>query len=371
MKPKLFSREMSEAEQNGLKAGLRSQDAFILRRSQIILSSAEGRPVSVIAKYIGCHRDTVRRVINTFNLNGRSVLKKGSRRPHRIQRAFTQENAEKLKELIHRSPRDFEKPTGLWTLKLLAEVSFEQGLTEQVMSNETVRGTLKRLDINWKRAKHWITSPDPHYEHKKKRQKCLIEKAKDRERWAFSFQDEVWWSRLTHPDLHSWTESAPLRLEEQVHQKDDPDPKAFACYGLDLRWNCQEEVWIRFVEGNPKSDPTIQFMEWVLEKTSQQGILVLLMFWDHASWHKSKIVRTWLHTHNQQVKHSGAGTRLLACLLPKKSPWLNPIEPRWIHAKRKVTEPGKKIPVKELAERVCQVFEQPVLPWITTAVNVP
>lgn len=199
----------------------------------------------------------------------------------------------------------------------------------------------------------------------------MVGEAERREDWAVGFQDEVWWSRLTHPNLHSWTASVPLRLVEQIHRKDDLDPKAFACYGLDLRWKDQEEVWLRFVEGNPKSDPTIKFMEWVLEKTSQQGIRVLVMFWDHASWHKSKMVRTWLHTHNQQVKRSGEGTRLLACLLPKKSPWLNPIEPRWIHAKRKVTEPGTKLLSQELAERVCLVFEQPVLPWITTAKNVP
>jgi hypothetical protein len=72
-------------------------------------------------------------------------------------------------------------------------------------------------------------------------------------------------------------------LIEQIQKKDDPDPKAFACYGIDLRWSTQEEVWLRFVEGNPKSYPTIEFMKWVLEKTNQQGIRVLLMFWDHAS----------------------------------------------------------------------------------------
>ncbi len=199
----------------------------------------------------------------------------------------------------------------------------------------------------------------------------MIQEAKRRQNWAVGFQDEVWWSRLTHPNLHSWTASDPLRLEEQTHQKDDPDPQAFACYGVDLRWSDQEEVWLRFVKGNPKSDPTIQFMDWVLEKTAQQGIRVLVMFWDHASWHKSKRVRTWLHGHNKQVKQAGEGTRLLACLLPKKSPWLNPIEPRWIHAKRKVIAPGKILPAQELAEWVCAVFEQPMLPWITNDNYVP
>lgn len=155
-----------------------------------------------------------------------------------------------------------------------------------------------------------------------------------------------------------------MKLIEQVFQKDDPDPKAFACYGLDVRWKGHEEVWLRFVEGNPKSDPTIQFLEWILEKTNEKGIRVLLMFWDHASWHKSKTTLRWLHSHNQQVKRLGKGTRLLACLFPKKSPWLNPIEPRWIHAKRKVMEPDKKLSAQELSERVCAVFGQPILPWL-------
>ncbi len=171
MQPKLFSRELSDEERRKLKAGLRSQDAFVLRRCQVILSSAEGQSVSAIAKLFGCHRDTVRRIINTFNSQGISVLEKGSKRPHNIRRAFSEENAEKLKELIHRSPRDFEKPTGLWTLSLLAEISFAEGLTEKEVSDETIRQTLKKLGVRWKRAKHWISSPDPHYAHKKNAKK--------------------------------------------------------------------------------------------------------------------------------------------------------------------------------------------------------
>lgn len=199
----------------------------------------------------------------------------------------------------------------------------------------------------------------------------MIIEVKKRKDWAVGYQDEVWWSRLKQPNMHSWTEDKPLRLIEQSKEKDDPDPKAFACYGLDLRWQEKQEVWIRFVEGNPKSDPTIQFLHWVLEKTSQEGVSVLVMFWDHASWHKSKMVRSWIRKYNQQVKRSGQGTRLLACLLPKKSPWLNPIEPRWIHAKRKIASPDTKLSAQELAKRICAVFKQALLPWIVTGVNPP
>ena len=51
------------------------------------------------------------------------------------------------------------------------------------------------------------------------------------------------------------------------------------------------------------------------------------LIWDNASWHVSHEVRTWIRAHNRAVKQTGQGVRLVPCLLPIKSPWLNPIEP--------------------------------------------
>ena len=167
MKPKLFTREPREKEGKEIEAGLRSKDSFVLRRSQIISFSIEGFSVSAIAQKVGYHRNTVRKVIKTYNDKGTVVLKKGSRRPHRIYRAFDQERAGRLKALMHRSPREFGRDSNLWTLELLAEVSFEQGLTEKKVSDETIRLTIRHMGVRWKRAKHWLTSPDPHYKHKK------------------------------------------------------------------------------------------------------------------------------------------------------------------------------------------------------------
>lgn len=200
--------------------------------------------------------------------------------------------------------------------------------------------------------------------------------AKQKPDWAFGYQDETWWSRFSHPDLHSWTEGDEfLRLIEQVHRKDDPDPKAIACYGVAVHWYEQsdvkhEEVWLRFVEGNSCSDLTIQYLEWLLEKTQLADKRVLVMVWDHATWHKSKAVHQWIRTHNRAVKENRQGIRLLPFLLPKKSPWLNPIEPMWIHAKRKVVEPDKKLTAVELVRRVSAVFKQPILPYLRLSENV-
>ncbi len=169
MRIPIFIRPVTEDEQHQIQAGLRSSDAFVLRRCQIVLASARGERAPLIAHQLGCDDQTVRNVIHRFNTNGLGVLHQGSSRPHRLRTAFTEEGAQQLKDLLHRSPREFEKERSTWTLELAAQVSFEQGIISVLVSDESVRRALKRLKTNWKRAKHWITSPDPHYLLKKTR----------------------------------------------------------------------------------------------------------------------------------------------------------------------------------------------------------
>ena len=169
MKAPLFIRPLTENERSQVQAGLRSSDAFVLRRCQILLASDRGERAPVIAKQLGCHKQTVLTVIHGFNTSGLAVLHEGSSRPHRLRTTFSEEGLERLQDLLHRSPRDFGKQRGAWTLELVAQVSFEQGLTATLVSDASVRRALKRLKTNWKRAKHWITSPDPQYQQKKTR----------------------------------------------------------------------------------------------------------------------------------------------------------------------------------------------------------
>ena len=167
MKTPIFIRPLTEDEQRQIQAGLRSSDAFVLRRCQILLASARRERAPAIARLLGCDDQTVRNVIKDFNATGIAVLKAGSSRPHRRRTSFTPEGLEQLKELLHRSPREFGKERGTWTLELVAQVCLEQGIISVPISDESVRRALKRLKTNWKRAKHWITSPDPQYQLKK------------------------------------------------------------------------------------------------------------------------------------------------------------------------------------------------------------
>ena len=166
MRP-IFVHTLTDDERQRLQASRRSPDAFIRRRGQIVLASASGQRATAIAETLGCDDQTVRNVIQEFNVRGVDVLTRRSSRPHTTQATFSAEAAEQLRDLLHQSPRMFGKPTSLWTLDLAAEVSFEHGLTSEQVSGETIRATLARLQVGWKRAKRWITSPDPAYTRKK------------------------------------------------------------------------------------------------------------------------------------------------------------------------------------------------------------
>ena len=145
-----------------------------------------------------------------------------------------------------------------------------------------------------------------------------------------------------------------MRLVEQTVAPDDPDPKALACYGLYLP--ASAEVWLRFVDGRPVSVLTTEFLAWCAERLAARGARALLLVWDNAGWHISATVRTWLRAHNRRVKRAGTGVRILSCFLPSQSPWLNPIEPKWRHGKRRVVEPDRLLPAAELEQRVCAAF---------------
>jgi transposase len=168
MKRPIFVRPLSDAERESLEAGLRSPDAFTLRRCQILLASNRGKNAYQIAHELGCNPQTARNAIHAFNEKGLpEALRPGSKQPHTVYRAFDSEQAEALREMLHQDPRKFGKHSSLWTLEMAAEVSFEEGLTEEQVTGETIRATLARLGVRWERAKRWITSPDPEYQRKK------------------------------------------------------------------------------------------------------------------------------------------------------------------------------------------------------------
>lgn len=175
--------------------------------------------------------------------------------------------------------------------------------------------------------------------------------------------DEVWWSRIKIPKLKTWTLKKRKRVEKKTISKGDKESKAIACYGC-LRMD-KKRIYLRFTKERPKSVSTISYLNWLSKRFQAEGKKVLVFFWDNATWHCSHMVKNWIKSFNRKAKKKGS-IRLLVHFLPVKSPWLNPIEPCWLHGKKAVFEPNFILSLKELRKRICSYYDFPLLPFLST-----
>jgi transposase len=161
MKPPIFVRPLTDEERHHLEGGLRSKHAFTLRRCQIVLASAQRHTPAQIATHVGCSVQTVRNALHAFAQRGLACLTEQSSVPHTVQPVLDAAKRACGHRLLHQCPRTFGTPRSTWPLALLAEVCCAVGLSPQPLSAPTIREAIRRLGANWKRAKPWITSPDP------------------------------------------------------------------------------------------------------------------------------------------------------------------------------------------------------------------
>jgi hypothetical protein len=109
---------------------------------------------------------------------------------------------------------------------------------------------------------------------------------------------------------------------------------------------------VRFVVGRPVGQVSEDYLSWVCERPAEGGKRALLLVGDNAGWHISQRVRSWIKEHNRRAKAEG-GVRIVSCPLPVKAPWLNRIEPKWVHGKRAIIEPDRPSTAAEVVDRVC------------------
>jgi len=147
MRP-IYARPLEEAEKAVLQRELKSAVGQVVRRSQMILLSAEeGLKIAVISARLGVSGETVRRVVVAFNTQGVAILYPRAQGRKDDQRAFDDVAREQLVALAHRTPRDFGYATSLWTLDLLAEESYRQGLVTRRVHLDTISETLRQMGI--------------------------------------------------------------------------------------------------------------------------------------------------------------------------------------------------------------------------------
>ena len=135
------------------------------RRIRAIELLAEGRRPEAVAEALGCARSSVYAWAKAWREMGLWGLKEGSRSG---RKRSLQGRAEVLLEelLKEGDPQKRGYRSSGWTVPMLKSELAKGGY---VVSERTVRRTLKRLGFRWKRPKYVLGRPDPDHESKKGR----------------------------------------------------------------------------------------------------------------------------------------------------------------------------------------------------------
>src|SRR5829696_4738442 len=136
------------------------------RRAQMVLLSAQGMDVPMIAKVTFASPDRVRDVIHNFNADGFDSLQPkyaGGRPPK-----FTLPQRQEIKKTALARPTDHGLPFSVWSLSKLAEFLVAAGVVEDI-SHEGLRTLLREEGVSFQVIKTFKASNDPEFEAKKNR----------------------------------------------------------------------------------------------------------------------------------------------------------------------------------------------------------
>ena len=224
-----------------------------------------------------------------------------------------------MAEHLARQAPPEEQGRATWTLQGLADAIADRFDHVRMMSHEAVRRLLDRRGVCYRRAKEWLTSPDPLYTLRKSQRDRLLALARAAPDGAAVWLDESWFARWPYR-YWAWARKAdPPRVAKRWDEEVDTTA-LFAALNDET-----QQAFLRWADGQPNSERTIQFLEALMDHWSQIGKRFIVLFWDKASWHTSKRTTEWIRTYNRRAKQEGL-TRLIVCRLPTRSPWLMPLE---------------------------------------------
>ena len=312
-------RSITSQESEILDGWQRSDDIVRYRRARMLRLSEANWRCPGIARALGLHVESVRLIIKLFNKGGIPAILPRPRSGGRPGRLSAAEVAEAAEDLVRQRP-PAEESRATWTLESLAKMIAARFEHISTISHETVRRVLTQRKIAYRRAKEWLTSPDPLYWLRKSQRDRLLAMARAATDGAAMWLDESWFVRWPYR-FWAW---AARKEQPRVAKRWNEKVDTTALYAaLDEE---TQEALLHWAEGQPNSEVTVQFLESLMAHCTKKGKRFIVLFWDKASWHTSKETRSWIRAYNRRAKLDGL-TRLIVCKLPTRSPWLMPLEP--------------------------------------------
>ena len=271
------------------------------RRALVVLSSAGGNTVPVIARLVQTSEDRVREVIHNFNRMGMKALDPqwAGGRP----RLITTEDEEFIVAAAKERPEKLGRPFTHWSIRKLVGYLASNDRRVVKVGRERLRQILDKHGITFQRTKTWKESNDPARDAKLDRIESVLEHHPDR---CFAFDE--FGPLAIHPVAGCcWAaKSKPQRLRANYH-KTCGVRQFHAVYsvGDDTMWGvCRSK--------KSKENSLAAIKSCRTARPDGERIYVIL---DNLSAHKWQKIRRWCELHNVEL-----------CFTPTYSSWANPIE---------------------------------------------
>ncbi|MCX5417821.1 IS630 family transposase [Streptomyces sp. NBC_00059] len=300
-------RGLTEAEGQKLQRIVRrgSTSTVRYRRAMMLLASAGGNTVPVIAKLVQADEDTARDVIHAFNeiglacldprwAGGRPRLLRDDDEDFVIQTATTRPTTR---------PTKLGKPFTRWSIRKLANHLRHNYLRPIRIGREALRCLLARRGITFQRTKTWKDSTDPDFDAKLDRIEYALTERADR---TFAF-DEFGPLGIRPTAGSSWAEKRrPDRLPATYHRTHGIT-YFHGCYsvGGDTLWGVNRR--------RKGTDPTWAALKSIRAARPDGAPIYVIL--DNLSAHKNRRIRRWAAKNNIEL-----------CFTPTNASWANPIE---------------------------------------------
>jgi transposase len=271
------------------------------RRAVVVLASAGGNSVPVIARLVAADEDTVREVIHRFNELGMGALD-----PHWAggrTRRISAEDEEFLVATARTRPEKLGRPFTHWSLRKLVDYLADNPVRVVRIGRERARRLLADHEITFQRTKTWKESPDPDRDAKLDRIEQVLRDHPDR---TFAF-DEFGPLACVPTGGACWApKGKPQRLRANYH-KTAGVRQFHGCYSVG-----EDRLW-GVVRHRKSAANTLAALRSVrAARPDGQRIYVIL---DNLSAHKGTKIRRWAERHNVEL-----------CFTPTYASWANPIE---------------------------------------------
>jgi len=329
----IYVRQPTPDEHDELKRMTRQAVGRVSQRAQIVLLSAQHRPVPEIAAIFERHPAVIRKWIRRFDAAGPLGLLDDPRtgRPRKAD----QQVQHTVDQLLRTDPQGAGYLATYWTVAMLTlALGIQLGVD---ISSSTLRTVLQHLGLRWGRPR--LAMPRK------------VDPEKAQKQWRIA--DAV---LAAGPDAAIlYADEARLGVLPLVRalwhwggqQVRVPPPGPNKTRGLFGALNIRTGQWSYLVREHMYKEDFIAFLEHLLTVYAS-GIIILIV--DNYSSHTAYAVRDWLAA----PEHA----RLQLHFLPKYCSHLNPVERIWLRLKDKVAANRLHGSIKHLLETVDRFFAE-------------